>query len=423
MRFIRRTKFLVLWGVILCLSISSFLRYDSPPRSPLRSDAALEQPSYPTGTSKQDSTGDASLSEPPLACTSEQLATIQRMLPDRKTLRLSTNCPDALWLEDPIPFTMITTTSRKADSPSRKTPPTAIFAGCNKALDAVNTLRMFSFNPEFDKPRWGSAMGIRDSACGQHTSPQYVLFNDTKTKTVQQPRPREAKVYCIEAMPSTFTKLDRIVKELGWQKSLQVFHAAVSDREDPPTILFPNAKVGTEYLGIQGCSSNKNNNTTTKKQRNNKHCQEVPQMTLDSFVRTHKIPEIDFLSVDVEGNDWPVLLGALNWTLPKVKYLEFEYHKVGRWKDIPLQPAIDTLQRAGGGFICYWAGRMGKLWRITDCWMDHYDEWKEWSNVACVQRKLAPTLAARMEARFLKTLKDYQALQTRIAGNHRLHDP
>lgn len=70
----------------------------------------------------------------------------------------------------------------------------------------------------------------------------------------------------------------------------------------------------------------------------------------------------------------------------------------------------------GGGFVCYWAGRGGKLWRISDCWLDHYDELKEWSNVACVNWKRAPTLAARMEARFLQTIQDYEYLQKQLYG-------
>ena len=54
------------------------------------------------------------------------------------------------------------------------------------------------------------------------------------------------------------------------------------------------------------------------------------------------------------------------------------------------------------GFTCYWAGR-SELWRITGCWQPHYGG-AFWSNVACANRRLAPSLLERMERVFLDTL-------------------
>ena len=53
------------------------------------------------------------------------------------------------------------------------------------------------------------------------------------------------------------------------------------------------------------------------------------------------------------------------------------------------------------GFTCYWAGR-GELWRITGCWQTHYGG-AFWSNVACANRRLAPSLLQTMETVFLET--------------------
>jgi hypothetical protein len=126
----------------------------------------------------------------------------------------------------------------------------------------------------------------------------------------------------------------------------------------------------------------------------------VPQYKLDTFVQKFvkvKDPIIDFLSVDVEGFDWPILLGATN-TLQLTNYLEFEFHQVGAWKQYNLSTAILSLHQQG--FLCYWAGQGGKLWQITDGWMDYYYVAKQWSNVACVNVALAPMLAMRMEGIF-----------------------
>jgi FkbM family methyltransferase len=254
---------------------------------------------------------------------------------------------------------------------------------------------MLSLNPKIDKGVWRDAFqNLRTSACGQHKSPQFPIPQEQQSQT-----PRPARVYCIEALPSTFTALNRTVKQLGWQDSLKVHHAAMADSDGET--LFPNGAnmVGKEDLGMDACTQ----------ERWREQCESVPTYKLDTFVQKFVVKEakqddqpiiIDFLSVDVEGFDWPVLLGATK-TLQSTKYLEFEYHQVGAWKQHKLSTAITSLQQQG--FVCYWAGH-GKLWRITDCWMDHYDVSKTWSNVACVNLALAPTLALRMEGVFLKTL-------------------
>jgi hypothetical protein len=126
---------------------------------------------------------------------------------------------------------------------------------------------------------------------------------------------------------------------------------------------------------------------------------------LDTFALEH-IPEdeyIEFLSIDAEGYDFEVLLGASE-TLKRSKYMEFEYHFVGEWKNHKLIDAIDMLKDLN--FVCYWAGAYGHLWRITDCWLDHYER-HGWSDVACVNIGLSSTknLASRMEEYFQATLK------------------
>jgi FkbM family methyltransferase len=56
-------------------------------------------------------------------------------------------------------------------------------------------------------------------------------------------------------------------------------------------------------------------------------CKEVPIMTLDEYTKRKKIKGsmIHYLSIDVEGFDYNVILGA-SQTLKRVQYLEFEYN-------------------------------------------------------------------------------------------------
>jgi hypothetical protein len=57
------------------------------------------------------------------------------------------------------------------------------------------------------------------------------------------------------------------------------------------------------------------------------------------------------------------------------------------------------------GFTCYWAGFNNTVWRITNCWLDHYES-HFWSNIACVKRNIddVQDIASDMENIFMETL-------------------
>ena len=77
---------------------------------------------------------------------------------------------------------------------------------------------------------------------------------------------------------------------------------------------------------------------------------------------------------------------------------------MGSWRNQTLSSLIDLLDDKFG-FTCYWPGIHNSIWRITGCWLDHYDL-HFWSNVACVNRnsKEGKGVAEQMEAMFYETL-------------------
>jgi hypothetical protein len=79
--------------------------------------------------------------------------------------------------------------------------------------------------------------------------------------------------------------------------------------------------------------------------------------------------------------------------------------QVGPWKDQPLYDVIEFLY-VQFGFTCYWAGFNNTIWRITNCWLDHYES-HSWSNIACVNRNFHEVndLAEDMEDLFMETLR------------------
>jgi hypothetical protein len=105
--------------------------------------------------------------------------------------------------------------------------------------------------------------------------------------------------------------------------------------------------------------------------------------SLDDWVK-ERLPQNDdpihHLSINVEGLDFEILMGASNM-LNRVRYVDFEVQWKSEWNKGSLSILIRKLKTRG--FVCYFSGSYGNLWRITDCWMNHYGE-KHWGRIACV---------------------------------------
>ena len=61
---------------------------------------------------------------------------------------------------------------------------------------------------------------------------------------------------------------------------------------------------------------------------------------LNKFIPNKNIP-INYLSINLEGWDYNVLLGGQNHALRPIQYLEFECNWVGPWKDQSLKDMIE----------------------------------------------------------------------------------
>ena len=378
-----------LWLVSMYLISQVAHKLPEEPHNPLR--RSLQEPRH------RSSNKNAAATSFPSQCTHTELATIRYQLPPARCTRTAnyawqnrcsfsyaTRCPEAVWLEDVY---------RHAEEDVDV--PVAIYVGCNKGMDAINTLRMLSANETIDKSAWKERFfqnqTVHPGHCAQESTPQYAI---PKARI-----PNSARVYCIEAMPNSAQRLLETAEWLGYNESLKVTHAAVADHDG--SVLFPQhlgTELGMETLGLETCE------LKTERRR----CQPVPQYRLDRY-RTEFVrePAIHLLSIDVEGFDFAVLQGGRQ-TLKDVHYLEFEYSWKGSWRNHSLSEAIQLLREES--FVCYWAGRAGNLWRLTDCWMDHYDL-KFWSNVACVNLRRAPVLYSAMEGYFQQTLMADRAIR------------
>jgi hypothetical protein len=123
---------------------------------------------------------------------------------------------------------------------------------------------------------------------------------------------------------------------------------------------------------------------------------------------TFKDAPIHYMKVAISGNDYEILMGSAA-TMDRVRYLEFEYHWTGSWGlGQPLEDLI-KLRLAKKGMVCYWSGSDGNLWRITDCWLDHYT-YHSWSRITCVNSKFPEVkpIQDKMEQLFAATIQKNQ---------------
>ena len=297
----------------------------------------------------------------------------------------ATSCPDAVWIEEYY---------QKHRMEGEEF--VAVYVGCNKGMDAVNALRMGSVDAAVDKHQWQKSFyegsEVEKGVCGQESSAQYPLEGITSSSLLQS-----AAVHCLEAMPLTAAHLQATAAKFPWSDRFAITNAAISSSDG--FIGFLKAAVGNEK--------------TRMCQKQEPGCQQVPMLSLDTYMKekqslTPSSSKIDLLSIDIEGNDAEVILAGSSETLQRVRYLEFEYNWKAQWAKRPLQDVITSLENQG--FVCYWPGVSGRIWRISGCWLDHYDL-KFWSNVACVHPGRHPTVASRMEELFRETLKMGHSIQ------------
>ena len=119
--------------------------------------------------------------------------------------------------------------------------------------------------------------------------------------------------------------------------------------------------------------------------------QNVTATTVDAFASRLAAPVIDVLTVDAEGLDPDVLVGAEGLLRSqRVRLLEFEYNWQRSWEKTTLQSVVEKLD--GFGYDCFLMQHQFLL-RATGCWVPAY-EFKNWGNVMCLSRRETVLAAA-----------------------------
>ena len=159
----------------------------------------------------------------------------------------ASRCPNATWIEN---YYIEKATKRKLSIKDRLTKfiwPVdessflGISIGCNKGFDALNTIRMGTFDPSFDKEMWRQARQDEtiDNRCGMKND--YSQFNFDSSGLYIRPSPRRGVMHCVEALPTNYNKLKRAAQELELdKKGFIVSHAAIAAKNGQ--VYFPDGE-------------------------------------------------------------------------------------------------------------------------------------------------------------------------------------
>jgi hypothetical protein len=331
----------------------------------------------------------------PLQCTASQMSKLAQQLqpggcvnnkgqPWRRTscsFSMATSCHDPSWFHQHY---------AKAELSEGFT---SIHVGCNKGYQALDMLAIGNKDPKkYDWLRWRKAFledateKVYDSA---HSCPHADVYFNGKTPDIA------AQAFCIEPVPKNFQQLQLTKNKLGVSDELYLSQVAMSNMVADEILVSNKEPLGVEGTGFgnwqKACGDE------------NRDCTKVAVDTLDHWITTTPLaPDapIHYMSLGLEGYDYAALVGGAK-TLNRLHYLDVQYHWVGHWGMQSLLDMVTRLKRKH--FVCYFAGDQN-LWRITDCWQDHYEH-RFYANIACVNTQLAEPLAKEMEAIFEKTLE------------------
>mmetsp|Transcript_43834 Transcript_43834/g.99082 ORF Transcript_43834/g.99082 Transcript_43834/m.99082 type:complete len:351 (-) Transcript_43834:199-1251(-) len=280
--------------------------------------------------------------------------------------------------------------ARLACAGSSRRNQTGLVIGGNTGTDCVGFARLLSGDPRKSFETW-----TRDVT--KHTRRKFPksICDSTSLREYPLGPPRdEARVLCVEPLPSNVETLLKASMSPPWNGSLGIYQAAVSDAVAPNqsvTIIVHSLR--SEHFGVETAHIDLQKRGPGLIRYPNKKKVllgvQVTSTTVDEIIAQNMNGAPPYLlSVDTEGFDALVLRGAARTLASgQVGYVEFEYHRLQPWFRMRLRDTIAELDAFG--YDCYWA--QPRLVRITGCFPWHKFEAMTqthmWSNVVCARRK------------------------------------
>ena len=190
------------------------------------------------------------------------------------------------------------------------------------------------------------------------------------------------KAVCVEPLAANFDVLSKISGGMSRPPLLSttLVNAAISDFNG--IAKFPVSRVGAGYeqAGLNFFGWGK---TSAK------DFVDVEVLTLDSLLKRVGMSYVNYLSIDVEGEDATVLKGAFDlFKTGKVGFVEFEINTKGSWASTSFEDVIRKMESAD--YECYFSvneepGVLIPLSVEGNCFSAEYNK-KRWGNAACLLR-------------------------------------
>ena len=180
----------------------------------------------------------------------------------------------------------------------------------------------------------------------------------------------------VEAVPDLINNLEKV-------KGVIYENVAVWDKKGTTTIQYYDPNMGlpewSRGVGQIAQASDQLNYNRNPQWDNYKRTTKVPMVRLDDLITKHKIKKIDFLKVDIEGGERPILMDYSFKVAPTLMRIEIEHwpweQRMGHpqledggypkiWEDLLAVPenkaVIDKLEKLG--YKIFWAGGATTNW-------------------------------------------------------------
>jgi FkbM family methyltransferase len=177
------------------------------------------------------------------------------------------------------------------------------------------------------------------------------------------------KGYLFEPMPNTYNQLHE--KFLN-NKKIMTFNFALSNKKGVLK-LYDYKDKNTEHAtkNMESLLISTNKISTFKVKRD----------TISNFIKIHKIKKINFLKIDVEGDEYNVMLGASK-ILNKIDFIQFEFNSMNIYSKVSFKDFFDLLNT---NFTLYRLYQDGLLKIIN--YDPIYQEIYEFQNYLAVNKK------------------------------------
>lgn len=145
----------------------------------------------------------------------------------------------------------------------------------------------------------------------------FSIFSAQNTK-------KNSKIYAIEPSSKNFETLknNTFVNKI---QNITTFNIGIYSEKKDEKLYLGKSENNSFFSDYQKSITNENNHSS----------EIVKTLTLSDFLKQEKLTEIDFLKIDCEGSEYPILLNTDSETFSKIKVISLEFHDLKNEKYTP----------------------------------------------------------------------------------------